>query len=63
MMNMDSTPEAFTQQGAEKLLMNVFSDIRVGNGSGIHIYRKDADGWGKLKWDAQKNVIKENCNF
>ncbi|MGI9652456.1 hypothetical protein [Chryseobacterium sp. RLHN22] len=56
-------PEAFMKAGAEKLLMNVLSDPRMGSGNGIQIYRKDGDVWGKLKWDSAKNVIKENCTF
>lgn len=56
---MDKNP--YDQARAEKLFMDVLNDPKVGSGDGIHIYRKDADGWGKLNMDANGNITKEYC--
>lgn len=53
--------QAYNQSQAEKLFMNVINDPKIGGGEGIHLYRKDADGWGKLNIDANGNIPKENC--
>lgn len=51
----------YDQIRAEKLFMSVLNDPEVGGSNGMHVYRKDDDGWGKLKMDANGNVTKENC--
>ncbi|QQV03224.1 MULTISPECIES: hypothetical protein [Chryseobacterium] len=51
----------YDQIRAEKLFMKVMNDPRIGGSNAMHIYRKDDDGWGKLKMDANGNVTKDNC--
>ncbi|WP_143884784.1 hypothetical protein [Chryseobacterium binzhouense] len=53
--------KAYNQADAEKLFMKVIHDSKIGSGNGLHIYRKDSDGWGKLNIDSNGNITKENC--
>ncbi|WP_143885289.1 hypothetical protein [Chryseobacterium binzhouense] len=53
--------QPYNQTRAEKLFMSVIDDPEAGSGNSIHLYRKDADGWGKLNIDSNGNVSKENC--
>ncbi|MGD1318827.1 hypothetical protein [Chryseobacterium sp. 2R14A] len=53
--------KTYNQADAEKLFMDVINNPIIGAGSGVHIYRKDNDGWGKLNMDSNGNITKENC--
>ena len=55
--------KTYNQADAEKLFMKVINDPKIGSGNGVHIYRKDTDGWGKLNMDANGNITKENCSL
>ncbi|WP_396153205.1 hypothetical protein [Flavobacterium sp.] len=51
----------YTQAMAEELFMNVVNDPQMGGGNGINLYRKDADGWGKLVKNGN-SIQKVPCN-
>jgi len=55
-----NTNQIYDQAMAEELFMNVINDEKLGGGTSINLYRKDADGWGKLVKNG--NIIsKEPC--
>ncbi|WP_144284014.1 hypothetical protein [Chryseobacterium echinoideorum] len=51
----------YDQARAEQLFMKVMTDPRIDGSNAMHIYRKDDDGWGKLKMDTSGVITKENC--
>lgn len=53
--------KVYTQIEAQKLVMKVLNDPKIGGG--VHLYRKgkNESSWGKLNIDANGNVTKEDC--
>lgn len=55
-----NTDQIYDQAMAEELFMNVIYDEKLGGGTSINLYRKDADGWGKLVKNGT-TITKEPC--
>ncbi|MBD3725431.1 MAG: hypothetical protein IE891_11860 [Flavobacteriaceae bacterium] len=55
-----NTNQIYDQAMAEELFMNVINDEKLGGGTSINLYRKDADGWGKLVKNGT-TITKEPC--
>lgn len=51
----------YNQAQSEKIFMGVLNDALLGGGSGVYLYRKDGDKWGKLKIDNNGTVSKDDC--
>lgn len=53
----------YTEAEALKILMNVLNDPDIGNGNGVHLYRKDNDTnrWAKLKLNPDGTVGQDDC--
>jgi hypothetical protein len=55
-----NTNQVYDQAMAEELFMNVINHPDMGSGTSINLYRKDADGWGKLVKNGN-TITKELC--
>lgn len=55
-----NTNQVYDQAMSEELFMNVINDPKLGGGNSINLYRKDADGWGKIVKNGN-TISKEPC--